>query len=302
MPASSPGTSIYFRAASSTSGAVDIKHDAIIVNAIHDVAIASGNTGQVFPGGIVEYPFTLTNDGNVAETAATLSAINGNALWISTPQIYHDRNGNGVIDAGEPIVTDLSAVLADGGAAGGATANLDPGESVNLITRVQAPSSASSGDSNDTTVTVTLALDADAGNDSLTDSSTVISGDVTVSKSQGLDVNCDGDLLDAGDVAFTTGQINSAAAVPGACVLYTVTATNTGSTSVTSVVVTDPTPGFTTYGCDTVSPQLVNNCAASGTGTLTTPALGAAGVITDTVGPLAPAASSTLTFGVKINP
>ena len=301
-PAAAPGTSIYFRADSSTSGASDIKHDAVIVNTIRDLAVASDSTGQVFPGGSVEYPFTLTNNGNVAESAAPLSAVNGNVLWVSAPLIYHDKNGNGVIDPGEVIVTDLADILADGGAAGGASTDLDPSESVNLIARVESPAGANAGDSNDTTVTVALVGDGDPANDSLTNITTVISGDVSVVKSQGLDVNCDGDLLDAGDVAFTTGQINSSAAGPGACILYEITATNTGSTTVTTVVVTDTTPSFTTYGCDTVSPQVANNCAASGTGVVTTPALGAAGVITDPVGDLASGASSVLTFGVKIDP
>jgi uncharacterized repeat protein (TIGR01451 family) len=196
---------------------------------------------------------------------------------LSAPLIYHDRNGNGVIDPGEPVVTDLSDVLADGGAAGGASTDLDPGESVNLIARVEAPAGSSAGDTNDTTVTVAMALDSDPGNDTLSDISTVISGDVTIVKAQGLDVDCDGGLGQAGDIAFTTGQINSSAAAPGACILYQVTATNTGSTTVTSVLITDTTPSFTTYGCDTV-------------------------IITDPVGDLAPGASSVLTFGVKINP
>jgi hypothetical protein len=136
----------------------------------------------VFPGGTIEYPFTLTNNGNVSETTASLSAVNGNALWISAPLIYHDRNGNGVIDPGEPVVSDLSDVLTDGGAAGGASTDLDPGESVNLIARVEAPAGSSAGDTNDTTVTVAMALDSDPANDTLSDISTVISGDVTVSK------------------------------------------------------------------------------------------------------------------------
>ena len=301
-PAPTPGTSIYFRVDSSTSGASDVKHDAVIVNTIRDLAVASDSTGQVFPGGSIEYPFTLTNNGNLAESAAPLSAVNGNVLWISAPLIYHDRNGNGVIDPGEVVVTDLADILADGGAAGGASTDLDPSESVNLIARVESPAGANAGDTNDTTVTVALVADGDPANDTLTNITTVISGDVTVVKSQGLDVNCNGDLLDAGDVAFTTGQINSTAAGPGACILYEITATNTGSTTVTTVAVTDNTPSFTTYGCDTVSPQVANNCAASGTGVVTTPALGAAGAVTDPVGDLAPGASSVLTFGVKIDP
>jgi len=301
-PVPAPGTSIYFRADSSTSGASDIKHDAVIVNTIRDLAVASDSTGQVFPGGVIEYPFSLTNNGNLAETVAPLSAVNGNALWVSSPLIYHDKNGNGVIDPGEVVVNDLADILADGGAAGGASTDLDPSESVNLIARVESPAGANAGDTNDTTVTVALVGDGDPANDSLTNITTVISGDVTVVKAQGLDVNCDGDLLDAGDIAFTTGQINSSAAGPGACILYEITATNTGSTTVTTVVVTDSTPSFTTYGCDTVSPQVANNCAASGTGVVTTPALGTAGAITDPVGDLAPGASSVLSFGVKIDP
>lgn len=297
-PVASPGQGIYFRVASSTSGASDIKHDAVIVNAVHDLAVAAGSTGQVFPGGTIEYPVTLTNDGNVAETAAALSAVNSNPLWVSAPLVYHDANGNGQIDAGEPVVNNLSAVLTDLG-----VTELAAGDSVNLIVRVEAPAGANSGDTNTTTLTVAdPGGDIDLGNNTLTENTTVISGDVTLAKEQGLDVNCDGDLADTGDVAYTTGQIATADAMPGACVLYRVTATNTGSTAVSSLEIADITPGFTTYGCDTVSPQLANNCTATATtGTVTSPALGAAGVVSVDVGPLAPAASSVLTFGVKID-
>jgi uncharacterized repeat protein (TIGR01451 family) len=297
-PVAGPGQSIYFRVASSTSGASDVIHDAVIVNAVHDLAIAAGSTGQVFPGGIIEYPVTLTNDGNVAETAAALSAVNSNPLWVSAPLVYHDANGNGQIDAGEPVVTDLSAVLTDLG-----LTELAGGDSVSLIVRVEAPAGANAGDTNTTTLTVSdPGGDVDLGNNTLTENTTVISGDVTLSKEQGLDANCDGDLADAGDVAYTTGRIATADAKPGACVLYRVTATNTGSTAVSSLVISDTTPGYTTYGCDTVSPQVANNCAVAATsGTVTAPALGAAGVVSVDVGPLAPAVSSVLTFGVKID-
>ena len=297
-PVASPGQSIYFRVTSSTSGASDIKHDAVIVTAVHDLVIAAGSTGQVFPGGIIEYPVTLSNAGNVAETAAALSAVNSNPLWVSAPLVYHDANGNGQIDAGEPVVTDLSAVLTDLGATEQAV-----GDSVNLIVRVEAPAGANAGDTNTTTLSVAdPGGDVDLGNNSLTGITTVISGDVTLAKEQGLDANCDGDLADTGDVAYTTGRIATANAKPGACVLYRVTATNTGSTAVSSLVISDAMPGFTTYGCDMVSPQVVNNCAAvATTGTVTAPALGATGLVMVDVGPLAPAATSVLSFGVKID-
>jgi uncharacterized repeat protein (TIGR01451 family) len=200
--------------------------------------------------------------------------------------VYHDANGNGEIDASDPVVDDLSDI------AGG----LDPGESLSLLVKVFAPAGADAGDANTTTVSVALATDGDATNDSATDATNVVSGDISLVKRQALDADCDPNT--APDVAFTTAQIPaSAGAVPGACITYQITAANTGSTSVNGVVIRDAPPTYTTY---TDCGGGASDCSASGS-SVATPAVGGTGPITDTVGAMDPGDTAVLTFTVKID-
>jgi uncharacterized repeat protein (TIGR01451 family) len=119
-----------------------------------------------------------------------------------------------------------------------------------------------------------------------TDSTTVISGNLTLNKGQSLDVTCDG-------IADTTYGTGSLSAKPGECVLYQITVTNVGSANATAVVVSDATPSYT----------VLSTAPATSVGTIAAgaPGVGAAGTITATVGTLAPSQSAVLTFGVKIN-
>jgi uncharacterized repeat protein (TIGR01451 family) len=120
-----------------------------------------------------------------------------------------------------------------------------------------------------------------------TDSTTVIAGNVTLVKAQGLDASCTGTPTSGyATTTVTTG------AVPGACIDYQITVSNVGSANATSVVVTDSTPAYT----------LLSTSPATTVGTITTPtpAVGAAGTITATVGTLTPGQSAVVTFGVKI--
>jgi hypothetical protein len=74
-----------------------------------------------------------------------------------------------------------------------------------------------------------------------------------------------------------------------------VTATNSGTATVTSVVINDTTPAYTVYD-STVA-------ASTSAGSITqVPSNGAAGSIKASVGSLAAGQSATLGFGVKITP
>lgn len=58
---------LYFRVTSLTTGAKDIKYDAVTVNAIRNVSITPNNTGSTYAGGQVIYTHTVRNNGNVLE-------------------------------------------------------------------------------------------------------------------------------------------------------------------------------------------------------------------------------------------
>ncbi|MEO8012970.1 MAG: hypothetical protein ABI642_02380 [Polaromonas sp.] len=273
---------LYFRSLSPTSGASDILHDAVTVNAVRSITITPNGAGQTYPGGSFVYSHTLTNTGNVTEGNGTLSTItlgaaNNQTGWTST--LYYDNGPNGTLDATDPLITGaLNAVLAAG---------LAPGASITIFDKVIAPSGAVPGAVNATTITVTTTNGTYSTTvpapTVATDSTTVIAGNLTLTKAQSLDVNCTGT---AG--VYTAANLN---AKPGECVLYQITVTNVGSANATTVVVSDVTPTYTK----------LKNLAATTVGTVTGPAVGAAGAISAAVGTLTPSQSAVVTFGVQID-
>lgn len=283
-PIAAPGQSIYFRLASGTSGALDVKNDAVIVATVRELVITPNNTGQGFPGGTVLYTHTLTIGSNVAETNAPLTTTNSTALWTSV--IYYDANGNGQIDPTDPVITDIADIDALVPGAG-----LPPGSSYPILVQVFVPAGASPSSTNTTTVTVTpVAGEINVANNTANDVTTVVTGDIRLLKTQALDAACDG----TADGAFVTTPLANAA--PGACIVYRVVATNAGATPVTALVISDTTPALTTYT------TCAGACAATATvGTVTAPVSGSTGQVVNTVGPLAAGGTATLTFTVQIN-
>jgi len=316
---------IYFRALSPTSTVFDIKVDAITIRTVRNLQITSNNAGQVFPGGSIVYTHIITNVGNVAEgtvvagseTASTSSVVvDGytgaqNTLTANgwTSVVYWDKNNNGLLEASDPVVSDLYS-LSGGSGGGSVNAGLDAAESATLFVKVFAPLGAAVNDINTTTIdaTASTTINGVATPPVVfnTDNTTVIAGQVRLTKTQALDANCDG-YSDAGvGLGYTTADLQ---ADPGACVRYRVVATNDGSADVTTLVVSDSTPANTTYHGATdaacTATVAVNTSPSANTtvGSITAaPACGVAGTITATVGTLTPAQSSTIEFGVRIAP
>lgn len=297
---------LYFRALSPTSGAADILYSGVTVNTIRSISVTNNQSGQIFPGGTVVYPMTVTNNGNVTEgTVATAGSPDGSSNskvvlgladslaaqgWSSV--LYHDANGNNLIDAGEPVLPDLAAI-------GGLTA----GQSASLLLKVFAPAGAGIGDIDTTTLTATttgvITGGAAPSPSSATATSSVISGQVTLTKLQALDPTCAGATVATSyaSTTITTG------AVPGACILYQITAQNVGTANVTELVVSDSTPENTVYNAGTDCPATGGaRVAATTLGTVaSTPAQCSAGTVSVNVGTLTPGQSAVITFGVQIN-
>jgi len=283
-PIAAPGTSVYFRVVSPASGALDVKNDAVVVGQIRDLSLTPNNAGQGFPGGAVLYTHTLTINSNVAETSSPLTTTNSQPGWTSV--VYYDANGNGQIDSTDPVVTNISDIDALVPGAG-----LAPGTSYPLLVQVFVPSGANPGAANTTTFTVgTVTGETNTTNNVATDVTTVVTGNVRLQKTQALDLTCSGTPT----TPFGISQL--ANAIPGACIVYRVVATNVGATPVTALVISDATPALTTYNtCGGLCAAVVT------TGTVTAPPSGSSGTVVNTVGTLAPAASTTLTFTVRIN-
>ena len=284
-----PGTGqdIFFRVLSPTSGALDRKHDAVKVNTLRSIQLIANNVGQVFPGGSVVYSHTITNAGNVSENTGTstvaLSLANSNANFSSI--VYLDVNNNGLIDAGDTIINtaaDLGTLLA--------------GQSKALLVKVTAISGAAIGATNTDTLTATTAgivnTIAAPAVVSVTDTTTVIAGNLSLLKEQALATCATGAPIGAFAVAnITTG------AIPGACIVYRITATNNGTANVVGLVISDATPSQTTFQSSAAS--------IPASYVVTAPAVGATGTVSATAGAAAtliPSASVVMQFVIKINP
>jgi trimeric autotransporter adhesin len=280
---------LYFRAVSPNSGAADTIHDAVTVNAVRSISFTPNQAGQTSPGGSYVYTQTLTNTGNVTEGNGAVSSIafnaaNNQAGWTAT--LYYDGNNNGTLDATDPQITgNLNTVP---GLAGG----LAPGQSITIFVKVIAPSGAVVGAVDIATITVTTTngsyVTAAPAPAVATDSTTVIAGNLTLSKAQALDAAC------TGPTGGTTYAPTGVSAKPGQCVLYQITVSNVGSSNATSVVVSDATPTYTT-----LSSAAATTVGSIGAGS---PVVGGTGTVTANVGTLTPGQSAIVTFGVKINP
>jgi uncharacterized repeat protein (TIGR01451 family) len=261
---------VYFQSKSPTSGALDQIHDQVTVNTIHNVTLTPNGSGQIFPGGSVVYTKNLTNNGNVTEAITFTNPITSDNLASWTSVFYQDTDTNGVLDAADQAVTTST------------TFNLTPGQSVVMFVKVIAPAGAAVG----AVDTTTTRAGYNATFATAQDQTTVIAGELRLVKDQTLDAGCTG-------VAGAFSQANiTAGAVPGACVIYRITATNAGAANITSVVVSDATPAFTVYR--NVPP------ASTTVGSIVAPANGTAGTISATVGTLTPSQSAVIVFAVKI--
>jgi len=324
-------TNIYFKVQSPTSGALDIKMDAIKINTFRSIKITTNNAGQIFPGGSIVYTHIITNAGNVNEGQAT--AVNSTTsttsfvdLYSNQPSVdtyagwgsvvYWDSNNDGVLDPTDPVVTNLSKVHAATLPAG-----LAPSEKATLFVKVFAPLGAAINTIDTATITATttgvisaIAAPAAVSN---TDNTTVIAGQVRLVKTQALDATCDG----VADGVFATTDLKGK---PGQCIMYKIVATNAGSADVTGLKVSDATPAYTTYhdtaalGCaaggavtpvDTLqaattvrSDGVALGTAPGSAATVVSGTCGNSATITSTIGTLKPQQFATLTFSVRINP
>ena len=279
---------IVFTVSSAATGLSDSLTDHITINAIRSLVFTPDRNGQVAPGGAIQYSHVLTNNGNVTEGAAantlTSSIAHAGTMVGAITSVYVDKDNDGIADNDELVTTatTLDSLLA--GTSGGA--GLQPGESVTILVKVEAPSGATAGQADTSTVTITPTAGSAVA---IKDTSTVNTGKVDLLKEQVEDLDCNG-TVDAGK-SYTT---NSISAKPGQCVLYRISATNLSGAGITGLLINDATPNATTIS------TVASNDGT--TGTASGPAVGAAGNVSNNVGALATTATAKLTFGVKINP
>jgi len=123
-----------------------------------------------------------------------------------------------------------------------------------------------------------------------TDLTTVTEGQVRLVKDQYL-ANCTTGAAESG--TYTQANVN---AKPGECVKYRIVATNEGNATVTSVVISDNTPSYTTLkAISGVSPKATNATLGG------ISADGATGTVSAAQASFAPNATASLEFVIKVD-
>ncbi|PHR64113.1 hypothetical protein [Alcanivorax sp.] len=278
--------SLYFRALSPTSGASDIKHDAVMVAQGPALSLTPDQTGQVAPGNTVTYTHQLANTGNVPLTNVLLSGEPDASLddgW--SVVLYEDSNNDGVWDPADTLI-QTGVPLAD----------LAVNETRTVFAKVFAPATAAYGITNVKTLTATAEGASLPVTASATDTTTTSNTNVAVTKEQALDADCDGiadgpdSCTGAGCFVFTRFVVE-----PGQCVMYRLTATNTGAQPMHNVLIHDRTQPYTTYYSDSESCVSPLGCAS-----VNTPADGATGDVTGDAGLLGAGENAVLIFGLRV--
>jgi uncharacterized repeat protein (TIGR01451 family) len=240
---------IDFRVESSVDGTrTDTIRHAVDVADVKAVSITPDGQNQIQPGGTVDYPHTLKNDGNVDE-AVELASTNSDPDWSSSTLI--DTTGDGVGDTEitnltvgtvikvyNPDGTTVDVTLTDSDTDSKVEFPLEPGQYVKLTNKVFAPANAPQGEVNTTTFTVS---DPDGtSRNTAEDNSSVILGQVRLTKTVALDADCN----NTAEGAFA--EIQSAKVEPGQCAIWEIVAKNEGDATVKNVIVTDVVPTYTT--------------------------------------------------------
>jgi uncharacterized repeat protein (TIGR01451 family) len=274
----SPGTSggSYSRPSVTFTPVAGHAYTGVSFGLIPPNSLAPNGAQQVQPGATVTYAHTFIA-GSAGQVSFTIAASSTPASPAWTTVLYQDVSCSGTLTAGDPQISAPIAVTA--------------AQKVCLIVKVQVPAGASAGAQD--ALTLSAACQYSNANPAL--AATVSAGDVTT-------VGSAGTLSLAKLVANLTqggGAATSGNAHPGDTLQYTLTATNTGAQAVSTLVINDATPAFTTFvsaACPGTLPASVSSC------TLTAqPAAGATGAVQWTFGgSLASGAALVVTFQVKV--
>lgn len=286
-------TSFFFKASSGVvSSLTSTKRDGVEVVGAPNLTLSPSNTGQLSAGGSVVYSHILSNTGNNDLTCAMpASGANSNSSFTSV--VYADSNNNGVLDSSELSnpVNDFTSLVSgskytDGSSVTSGT--LAQGKSIRLFVKVFAATGVTAGTTDIRTLTAAPAATCGVTALTVTDTSTIVTGNIRLLKTQALDVSCSGSVSAA---SFTTTQLS---AKPAQCVCYKVKASNEGTAAVTSVLISDTTPSYTKL--------LVPSAPTCSTGTVGgITSNGSVGAVTCSAATLEAGASTTMDFCVKID-
>lgn len=249
------------------TGSLGMVYEGLDFGDVPDNIFINDGEKHAVPGEIVVYPHKFT-----ARTEGTVSFSITNTMtphvqgW--TQYLYLDSNGDGILDADDPLITG--------------PINVSLNQDVNILIKDVVPPNAPFGASN--LITVTAEFDYLNANPAL--ARTYTRRDNTIVGSQ-----CGTELKLVKSVDKTT-------ALSGDNVTYTITYTNTCDKSISNVKINDMTPAYTTFISAAFDTLPLNLTAC----TITKPDVGAAGdIFWDFTGTLAAGSSGTVTFVVKVD-
>ena len=232
--------------------------------------LSTDGTQAGAPGGGVFYThlFTAQTAGSVTFNSSALASPN---LTGWNEIIYRDTDCSGTLDGGEPVVSAAVSVQAN--------------DQICLIVKQFISASAPIGAINSVSINANFSY---VGAVPALPITILTRTDTTTVGALG------------GTGLTLTKTVDRANALPGMTLVYTISFQNNSAGPITSVIINDNTPAFTSFlsaSCG-ANPPSITACALS-----TSPAVGGTGAIVWTLtGPLQANAGSTVTFSVKVNP
>ncbi|WP_051195670.1 DUF11 domain-containing protein [Meiothermus rufus] len=187
---------------------------AVDVNLVAQISLEPNRSGTATTPGTIQYTHTLTNLSN-ADATCNISGDGGSYGW--TYQ-YSTDGTNWYSALGNVFVA------ANGG-------------SLTIYVRVIVPAGQPIGRTDVNTVTATCSVGSATASDTATETTTVVGGELSLSKS-------------AVSYVGSTSTVRSAdgsQAYPGDQIVYTVVAQNIGTGNLTQVILSDPLPAYTTF-------------------------------------------------------
>ena len=295
-----------------TPAVFDTKRDQITLNNAYNVQITPNGAQNTSPGGSVTYTHTITNNGNTTDTISfpgaflTNSQAPGQAWTAST---YSDDGGNLAV----PVVNGVLNIGTDTNIITTTTFTMAPNTTRTIFVRVNAPAMAGSPP-NVTTLTATYNT-VTPTTVSVTDTTTLTAG-LRLDKFQQLTACGTAPVAPTITAGVPNGLWSGAAiaagagTAPGQCIAYLIVGTNTTSSNINTITVSDTTPSNTRYhaACSPIGvahatgPLFASSIPANATsGTITAvSAATPAGPAAPTAN-LLPGSSVSLQFCVRIN-
>jgi uncharacterized repeat protein (TIGR01451 family) len=240
--------------------------------------LASDGAQTAAPGSVAFYAHTYTaaTGGQVTFTLAN-AASPASPTWSQV--LYQDGNCNAALEATDPQVAAPITVAA--------------GQKICLIVKQYVPAGAGLNAQN--AITLSAAFSYTNASPALGISTVVATDLTTVSQIGDLKLN---KLVS--NVTQAIAAATSVSAKPGDILRYDLTAANTGTKPLSTLVVSDVTPAFTNFvsaACPGVLPAGMTGCALT-----TQPAVAAKGAVQWTfTGSLGPGAQVTVTYSVKLD-